>query len=175
MKKVAFIINVDWYFLLHWLDRAQAIKDSGCRVIIITRFSNKENFQRIKNAGFTCYESNLLRKSINPVIEAKNLFRIYMLIKELSPELVHAVTVKPVVYAGLVCRHLAISFIGSITGLGSVFSSRNIFARLLKILIKQFYRMVFKNKQSFALFENGDYSIYYLQKKPAAGGLFCII
>jgi glycosyltransferase involved in cell wall biosynthesis len=165
MKKVAFIINVDWYFLLHWLDRAKAIRDSGYQVIIITRFSNKENFQRLKNAGFKCYEFKLMRKSINPFLEARNLLRIYMLIKELSPKIVHAVTVKPIVYAGLVCNYLRIPFIGSITGLGSVFSSRNVFVDLLKILVKQLYRMVFNNNHSLALFENGDDQKIFLKNR----------
>jgi glycosyltransferase involved in cell wall biosynthesis len=165
MNKVAFIINVDWYFLLHWLDRAQAIRDSGYQVIIITRFSNPKNFQRIKNAGFICYEFKLIRKSVNPFLEARHLFRIYRLIKELSPEIVHAVTVKPIVYAGLVCRYLRIPFIGNITGLGSLFSGRSMFAGLLKILVKQFYRIVFINPHSLALFENGDDQDMFLQNR----------
>jgi glycosyltransferase involved in cell wall biosynthesis len=165
MKKVAFIINVDWYFLLHWLDRVQAIRDSGYQVVIITRFSNPENFQRVKDAGFTCYEFKLTRKSVNPLLEARNIFRIYMLIKELSPEIVHAVTIKPVIYAGLVCRYLRIPFMGNITGLGSVFSSRSVFARLLKILVKRFYRLVFSNSNSLALFENGDDQNMFLQNR----------
>ena len=164
-KKVVFIINVDWYLMLHWLDRIEAIRDDGYEVILITRFTDKENIQRLESAGFKCHELELIRKSVNPILEAKNFLRIYSLIEELSPDIVHAVTVKPIAYAGLVCKLLRIPFIGSITGLGRVFSGTGVSIGVLRIVVKYLYRRVFKNRHSLALFENFEDQTVFINNK----------
>jgi len=39
MIKLLYIINVDWYFNLHWIDRAKAALESGYAVHIATQIT----------------------------------------------------------------------------------------------------------------------------------------
>lgn len=38
MRKLCYFINSDWYFDLHWIDRAIASRDAGYEIHIISHF-----------------------------------------------------------------------------------------------------------------------------------------
>ncbi|MEZ3736433.1 hypothetical protein QQX77_26890, partial [Klebsiella pneumoniae] len=40
MRKLCYFINSDWYFDLHWIDRAIASRDAGYEIHIIGNDSN---------------------------------------------------------------------------------------------------------------------------------------
>lgn len=40
MKKLCYFINSDWYFDLHWIDRAIAARDAGYEIHIIGDATN---------------------------------------------------------------------------------------------------------------------------------------
>ncbi|MDV0592436.1 glycosyltransferase, partial [Raoultella ornithinolytica] len=42
MKKLCYFINSDWYFDLHWTDRAIAARDAGYEIHIIREGANKQ-------------------------------------------------------------------------------------------------------------------------------------
>lgn len=155
-KKLLFIVNVDWYFKLHWLPRAIAAKEAGFDIIVATHFTSPAIRTELRKLGFSLRPLFLDRKSINP---AKNLItkqRIAKLIDKVSPDIVHSITVKPNVYAGLACTQRNIIQIMSVTGLGLSFSSKKIKPRISKKIIKFLYKKVAKNPLSHILFENDD-------------------
>ena len=41
-KKVVFFINVDWYFNLHWVNRARKALENGYQVHVVTNFISKK-------------------------------------------------------------------------------------------------------------------------------------
>nr|MBJ6911505.1 hypothetical protein [Vibrio cholerae] len=40
-NSVLYIINVDWYFNLHWLERVEYFKSLGYEIHIITNFTDE--------------------------------------------------------------------------------------------------------------------------------------
>ncbi|MEJ6079957.1 glycosyltransferase family 4 protein [Vibrio sp. 1-Bac 57] len=155
-KKLLFIINVDWYFKLHWLPRAIAAKESGFDVIVAAHFSNPAIRTELRTLGFSLKPIFLDRKSINPVNNFKTKQHIAKLIDKIQPDIVHSITVKPNVYSGLICCKRKICQVMSVTGLGLTFSSKKMKAKAAKKIISRLYRKVAVNSNSHILFENED-------------------
>ena len=155
--KLLYIINVDWYFMLHWLDRANAAKESGYDVHIAMAFTEERYRQSLENAGFALHQIPLSRKSINPLTELRSMLAINKVIKQLQPTLVHSVTIKPNIYAGIACQRYSIRAIASITGLGTTFSNSHYgLAAIAQYAIRKLYKKAFSGRQSSVLFENKD-------------------
>lgn len=143
--------------MLHWLDRANAAKESGYDVHIAMAFTEERYRKALENAGFTLHEIPLSRKSINPLTELRSILAINKVIKQLQPALVHSVTIKPNIYAGIACQRHSIRVIASITGLGTTFSNSNYgLAAIAQYAIRKLYKKSFSGKQSSVLFENKD-------------------
>ena len=155
-KKLLFIINVDWYFKLHWLPRAIAAKESGFDVIVAAHFTSPAIRTEFRKLGFSLVPLFLDRKSINPRKNFVIKQRIAKLIDRVRPDIVHSITVKPNVYSGLICSKRNLCQVMSVTGLGLTFSSKKMKAKLSKRIITRLYRKVSKNPNSHILFENED-------------------
>jgi len=155
-KKLLFIINVDWYFKLHWLPRALAAKEAGFDITVATHFTNPSIRAELRGLGFSLLPLFLDRKSINPKTNLKIKQQIARLIEEVQPDIVHSVTVKPNVLAGLVCSKLNVCQVMSVTGLGLTFSSKKLKAKLSKNIITRLYKKVAKNTKAHILFENKE-------------------
>ena len=61
-------------------------------------------------------------KSINPIKELRTVIQYIKIIKNTSPDIVHAFTFKPNIYGGIMARILGVkTVITSITGMGAFF------------------------------------------------------
>ncbi|MBY7995825.1 glycosyltransferase family 4 protein [Vibrio fluvialis] len=155
-KVVAFVINVDWYFNLHWVERAEYFKSLGYSIHIVSNFSDKDIKNVLLDKGYQCYHLDVKRKSINFFNEFMSFNQLRKLLKDINPDLIHSITIKPNIYAGLLNRlFLYKPIIYSITGLGAVFSSSAYKFIILKRLITVLYKMI-STPQSHFVFENSE-------------------
>ena len=160
-KKLVYVINVDWYFRLHWLERAEYFQSLGFDIHIVSSFSNDEIKNELASKGFICHQLSVKRKSVNLFREVVSVYSLKKILDEIEPELIHCVTIKPNIYMGLLNRvffHKPIIY--SVTGLGAVFSSNSIKFNLLKYIITTLYKCISISKSRF-IFENGeDYKLF---------------
>ncbi|MBY8096159.1 glycosyltransferase family 4 protein [Vibrio fluvialis] len=155
-KVVAFVINVDWYFNLHWVERAEYFKSLGYSIHIISNFNDKDIKNGLLTKGYQCHHLAVKRKSINFFNEFTSFNQLRQLLKAINPDLIHSITIKPNIYAGLLNRlFLHKPIIYSITGLGAVFSSSAYKFIILKRLITVLYKMI-STPQSHFVFENSE-------------------
>ncbi len=155
-KRLLFIINVDWYFKLHWVARAQAAKNAGFDVHIAAHFTDLTICHQLEKQGFSTHQLLLHRKSMNPFKDLATKRQISRLVKHVNPVLVHSITVKPNIYAGAVCKRLGVKQVMSVTGLGLAFSSNKLKARLSRKVMTSLYRHAAKNDQLRIIFENSE-------------------
>lgn len=155
-KKLAYIINVDWYFSLHWLDRARAAQAGGFDVHVLTRFTDRRIREELTRLGFTCHDVYLDRKSMNPFKDLRTVRDLYRLLARLKPHLVHCVTVKPNIYGGFAARLLNLPAILNVTGLGLAFSGRTGRTLLSRQIIKRLYKVAANRDCCRIVFENSD-------------------
>jgi Glycosyltransferase len=175
-KRLLYVINVDWYFCLHWLARARAAQKAGYEVHVATRITDSQHHLVMSAQGFYVHPIHLGRKSINPYQELRSKREISMLIKAVSPALVHAITVKPNIYAGAACRKLNIPCVMTVAGLGSVFSSGGWKKGLAKRIIAREYRRVLRNNhQARLIFENQDDAEFFITQRLATAAQINVI
>ena len=170
MRKLVYIINVDWYFALHWLERAKASVNNGYEVYVITSFSSKKIVDSIKAEGLNIINVKISRKGLNPLIELLTIISLSKLLNNIKPDLVHTITVKCNLYGSLICRIKKIPFICSVTGLGYAFSSTSVKARVIKYFIQSFYKVIARAKQYRILFENNDDMDYMVENNIIPAG-----
>jgi len=152
-KRLLYVINEDGYFLSHYLTRAKAAKAKGYDVIVAVGDTGK--LEKIRKHRFKCISFPIKRNSINPFYELTTLMAIIRLYKSIKPDLVHNITIKPVIYGSLAGRFVKnVKIVNSINGLGYVFSTQNK-SKLLRNIVKILYRIALKRDNKI-IFQNYD-------------------
>ena len=91
--------------------------------------------------GCKCVETDVDRRGINPVTDFKLLQFYNKIISDEKPDKVITYSIKPNIYAGLVCRHRKIPYYANVQGLGTAFQKR-LLAKFVGILYKTAFRKV---------------------------------
>jgi glycosyltransferase involved in cell wall biosynthesis len=161
LKRLLFVVSEDWYFVSHRLNLARAAIRAGYEVGLITRVSSQRDI--IESTGITVIDWNIIRRSGHPWQEIKSLVDLWQGIRFFQPDLVHAVAVKPVVYAALACRFSGVKArVAALGGLGFIFSSSKKSARFLRPLIVSLFRFALAGKKSLLILQNPDDSTLLL-------------
>jgi glycosyltransferase involved in cell wall biosynthesis len=161
LKRLLFVVSEDWYFVSHRLNLARAAIRAGYEVGLITRVSSQRDI--IESTGITVIDWNIIRRSGHPWQEIKSLVNLWQGIRFFQPDLVHAVAVKPVVYAALACRFSGVKArVAALGGLGFIFSSSKKSARFLRPLIVSLFRFALAGKKSLLILQNPDDSTLLL-------------
>lgn len=150
--KILFVVNVDWFFLSHRLPLALAAQSLGFEVHIACQFTARG--QDIKNYNFVLHELTLERSGTSLRTEAKTYLSINSLIKMIKPDLIHAVTIKPVLYSCIASRFKNIGRVASISGLGFIFIAEGVKASLSRFMISFLYKIALKRKHTKVIFQN---------------------
>lgn len=150
--KLLFVVNVDWFFMSHRLPIALAAKAAGFDVHVACQLTPKG--VAIKEHGFTLHNLPLERSGTSILKEVKTLLAIRDVIKQVKPDIIHSVTIKPVLYAGLVTMFSQQPKVSSISGLGFVFISEGTKAKVLRAFISFLYRTALRHQKSKVIFQN---------------------
>lgn len=155
-KTILFIVNVDWFFISHRLPIALEAIKAGYEVHLACCFTGRE--KELVKLGLNTHTINFSRGGSSLTNELKTLLSIRAVIKNVQPEIVHAITIKPVLYAGLIIHTLSKkpAFVAAISGLGYVFSAHTYRAKLIKILVSNLYRFALSHKNKIIIFQNNS-------------------
>ncbi len=130
----------------------EALLEKG-EVVISTPFVGHErDFEAL---GCRCIETKLERRGTNPLQEM-TLFQTYrQILKKERPDLVITYSIKPNVYAGLICQRLRIPYFANVQGLGTAFQNKKM-AALVSVLYRSALRkanaVFFENEENAKLF-----------------------
>lgn len=153
MKKLLFLVHVDWGFICHRLPIAIEAQKKGYEVHIAAGITDKK--EELLSYGFLVHDLPIKRSSINLLSEIKLLKSIYSLVKETKPDVIHLVTIKPVIYGGLISRILKVkNVVAAIPGLGSIFTNPDWKAKLIKPIISQLYKQSLSHPNMAIIFQN---------------------
>lgn len=154
-KKILIVVNDPDFFLSHRAPIALAAKTLGYEVHIATAYGSGAD--KIKALGLNHHGFHLSRSGINPISELRSLIDLYKLFSTLNPELVHLVTIKPVLYGGFIARLVKTpSIVAAISGLGSVFVAKSGFRKLLRYVVLQIYKVSLGHQNIKVIFQNPD-------------------
>lgn len=91
-------------------------------VWLIAQFTPKD-LKFFTDMGVKCIDLPIDRRGKNPLKDAVLLMGYFHHIRTIKPDLVLTFTIKPNIYAGLVCRWLKIKYIATVEGLGTIFNT----------------------------------------------------
>jgi glycosyltransferase involved in cell wall biosynthesis len=155
MKTLVFLLTEDWFFASHFLNRALAAKAAGWRVILVA-FSGAAT-PAIRAAGIEVIPVAFIRRRTNPAAELMFTLQLARLYRRLRPDLVHHIALKPILVGGVAARLAGVpAIVNAPTGLGFVFSSEKLLAKLLKPVVSALLRITLSPKNARVIFENPD-------------------
>ncbi len=150
-----FVVNAPEFFLSHRLPLAVAARNSGFTVHVAT--GHGPACDQIVELGFTHHMLPLSRSGRNPLFELGTLWAFFRLMRSVRPDLIHLVTIKPVLYGGLMARLAGVpAVVAAISGLGTVFIARGGTAGWLRRGIQSMYRLALGHRNLKAIFQNPD-------------------
>lgn len=174
MKKLLFLVNSADFFLSHRAVIAVAARGIGYEVHVAT--PHADSVQRIQDMGFQHHSIEMERSGQNPLKELMTLVQIFGLFRRVRPDIVHLVTIKPVLYGGLAARFLRVqSVVAAVSGLGAVFTADSVLARFRKVLIFLLYRHAFKQNKLVVIFQNPDDRQLLLDSGAVSSEQACLI
>lgn len=91
-------------------------------VWLIAQFT-PDDLKFFTDMGVKCIDLSIDRRGRNPLKDAVLLLGYFRHIRVIKPDLVLTFTIKPNIYAGLVCRWLKIKYIATVEGLGTIFNT----------------------------------------------------
>lgn len=157
--KLVFLITELGYFCSHRLKLATAAKQAGFDVTVVTNCDQRPNLSR--------YEAQLKdlnlqhlpfhRSRLNPFAEIKTLWQIWKLYRQIRPDIVHHVALKPVIY-GTLCALLAKipCVINALGGMGYLFTHQSLKSRILKPILSFAFRFLLNNPRCSLILQNPD-------------------
>jgi len=151
-KKIVYLVNVDWFFISHRLPLARAARDAGAEVIVAAGDTGKG--ASLEKEGVRFVPLPFSRQGTSIFQELSTVHSVFSFLKRTKPDLLHTVSIKPVLYGSLLSRFFnAWPVVNAISGLGYVFSKEKK-ASLLRRAVSRFYKTALGNPNSITIFQN---------------------
>jgi len=152
--KLLFNVNVAWFFISHRLEIAREARDSGFEVHISADVESQEEAELLRREGFTFHRVRLRRGGLSPVYDLAYLRQLVRVMGSVCPQLVHNVTVKPVIYGTAAARILGVPrIVNAVSGLGHAFSGLKR-RRLISYVVWAAYKLALGRADVRVIFQN---------------------
>jgi glycosyltransferase involved in cell wall biosynthesis len=153
--RLLFLVTEDWYFWGHRLALARAARDAGYEVVVATRVDAFGD--RIRGEGFSLVSLSWERRGFNPLRLGAETLAIIRLYRQLQPDIVHHVSLKPILLgtgAALFARRIVV--LNALTGRGYAYTSRSLRARVIAGAVSWVLRLLLRRPNTTVLLENED-------------------
>ncbi|WP_313696554.1 glycosyltransferase family 4 protein [Achromobacter sp.] len=150
-----FVVNNPAFFMSHRVPVAVAAQKAGYDVHVATM--DGPAVADIQALGMTHHPIPMTRSGKHPLQELGTLLALVRLFRRLRPDVVHLVTIKPVLYGGIAARIARVpGMVAAISGLGFVFLSNSLKMRLVRAVVARLYRIALGHPNSRVIFQNAN-------------------
>ena len=154
-RTLMFVVNVDWFFLSHRLPIALEAQRQGYQVHIATGITNR--LGELQSHGLTVHGLSLVRGSTGLGNSCRTMAELWTVFKLVRPDVVHLVTIKPVLLGGLMARLAQVpAVVAAVSGLGFVFAAHGARAVVRRWLVGVLYRVALGHHNLKVIFQNID-------------------
>ena len=154
-RRLLFVVNVDWFFLSHRLPIALEARRRGYQVHIATGLTDK--LDELQRHGLVVHPLALDRSSTGLGNAWRTLVQLWQVFRAVRPDVVHLVTIKPVLLGGVVARLAGVpAVVAAVSGLGFVFMARGSAAMVRRWLVGALYRVALGHPNLKVIFQNPD-------------------
>jgi glycosyltransferase involved in cell wall biosynthesis len=153
--RLLIVVNVPWFFVMHRLPIALMARDRGVDVhVACGEGSGRED---IEAHGLPSHPLPLTRTPFAPLRDLRATRALARLYRELRPDIVHHVTLKPVIYGSVAARMAGVpAVVNAFAGLGYTFSGESFAARARRWLITRMLASSLELPRQTVVFENRD-------------------
>jgi len=153
--KVLLFANTDWYLYNFRIGLALELRRRGVEVLLVS--PDGPYGPRLQAQGLRWIVAPLRRRSLDPLRELRTILWLWRLLRRERPDLTHGFTIKCAVYASIVARLAGVpARIGAVTGMGYVFASSDLRARLLRPLVRGLLRAALGGPHLRLILQNPD-------------------
>jgi glycosyltransferase involved in cell wall biosynthesis len=153
--KFVFFANTDWYLYNFRLPIALELVARGHEVVMLS--PPGEFGERFAAHGLRWITLGMDRASLNPLREAATVRELARVLKAERPDLLHNFTVKCAVYGAVAARVAKVpAVVNAVAGMGYVFTSDRLKARLLRPIVKVLMRLTLAGGHSRLILQNPD-------------------
>lgn len=153
--RLLFVVNACWFFVSHRLPVALAAQRAGFEVHVAA--APDETTALLAQHGIGFHPLPLSRRSRLPLRELAAFGSLLALYRRLRPQVVHHVTIKPVLYGGLAARLAGVpAVVHAISGLGYTFLAPGRVAGLVRAGVRGLYRLALGHPNQRVIFQNDD-------------------
>jgi glycosyltransferase involved in cell wall biosynthesis len=151
-----FSCNQSRFFATHRLPLAEAARRAGYDVHIAVPLDSPGT-DALREAGFPLHHLPIARSGVNPVGELRVVAAFTRLYQRLRPDVVHHVTMKPVLYGSLAARLVGVpAVVNAVTGLGYAYTGGSLRARTTRVAVRTLWRGAFGHPRLRAIFQNTE-------------------
>lgn len=154
-RTLLFVVNVDWFFLSHRLPIALEAQRQGYQIHVASAITDK--LDELKQYGFIVHPLAIDRSSLGLGELFRDLAQLWRVFTNVRPDVVHLITIKPILLGGLVARLAGVpAVVVAVSGLGFVFTARSMKAVLLRLPVLALYRVALNHRNLKIIFQNPD-------------------
>lgn len=154
-RRLLFVVNVDWFFLSHRMPVAQQAQREGYEVHLATGLTDRR--AELEAAGLVLHPLAMARGHAGWLESFSTMLALFRLFRHLRPDLVHLVTIKPVLLGGLAARLAGVpAVVAAISGLGFVFTAQGWRAAGRRWAVACLYRLALGGKRLRVICQNRD-------------------
>lgn len=151
--RLLLVVNIPRFFLSHRLALALEAARRGYEVHVMTSNEDPEGLARIAAHGLHAHGVPLAQHGTTLRQELRTLVAIARGIRDVRPDVLHLITIKPVLYGGLAARVLGVPrVVAALTGLGRAFGTPRGAPRWLRIAL----RAAVGGRRTTLLVQNAD-------------------
>ncbi len=155
MKRVLFVVANDWYFFCHRLPLARRIAAAGYEVHVATppgRFTGE-----IQAAGIPHWPIQMDRQGRSALTDLKTVANLIALYRQIRPDIVHHVALKPIIYGSMAARVAGVpAIVNAMPGMGYVFLSDQMLSRMIRPAVKTAFRLLLNGPNCRVILQNPD-------------------
>jgi glycosyltransferase involved in cell wall biosynthesis len=172
--KVVLFANTDWYLYNFRLALANKLRSEGCEVVMLS--PEGEWGPKLQALGFRWHAVPMNRRSLNPLREFGVLGWLTRFFRSEKPDLVHGFTIKSAVYGSVAARFAGVpSRVNAVAGMGYVFTSRDLKARVLRPVVRQLMRFALSGPRTMLVLQNPDDVALFRQARIVDSGIVRLI
>jgi glycosyltransferase involved in cell wall biosynthesis len=164
-RTILFVVNSAEFFLSHRRRLAEEASRRGARVAVVCGEETGED--GLLRYGIETHVIPLARAGSNPLAEWRSYRALVRIYAQTCPDLVHHVTIKPVIYGTRAARVCGVpAVVNAISGLGFVFTARGALPRVRRMAVNALYRVALVHPNMRIIFQNEDDEEEFLARLP---------
>ncbi len=153
-RRLLYVVNEDWAFLLNRLPMARAAQKAGLEVHVATRVN--DGARAIEAEGFTLHPIPLQRGGVSPLSAIPAMLALRQITGRVKPDIAHHSGLQCCVFGSIAAFGRNFPYVSALTGMGYVFTSATWRTRLLRTILKWLLPSLLNGPGDVVLVQNPD-------------------